>query len=144
MNPTGNTTADMIFTGAILVFNLAALAGLGYMLWRLAGDRRAKTAEAAATWWEQRTKESEQALELCRSERNRAKVEAMRDVRNEIREAVNRLSDLRQEVEYQRSLLVRAHRHVPIANLLWSEIHMAIKTPTRASYLPTEDTGEPD
>lgn len=144
MNPTGHDLADMLFTGAILVFSLAALAGLGYMLGRMAGDRRAKTAEAAATWWEQRTKESEQALELCRSERNRAKVEAMRDVRKEIREAVNRLSDLRQEVEYQRSLLARAHRHVPVALILWAEIRMAVKMPTRASYQPTEDTGEPD
>lgn len=32
MNPTGNTTADLIFTGLLLVLHLAALAGLGYLL----------------------------------------------------------------------------------------------------------------
>jgi hypothetical protein len=35
MTPTGNTTADMIFTGLMLVLHLAALVGLGFMLGRL-------------------------------------------------------------------------------------------------------------
>lgn len=54
MNPTGNTTADMIFTGLLLVLHLAALAGLGYFLGRLMGDRRAKTADELANSWKLR------------------------------------------------------------------------------------------
>lgn len=52
MNPTGNATADLIFTGLLLVLHLAALAGLGYLLGRLMGDRRAKTAETLQAMWE--------------------------------------------------------------------------------------------
>jgi hypothetical protein len=47
MNPTGNTTADMIFTGSMLVLHLAALAGLGYLLGRLRANRWAKEGDAA-------------------------------------------------------------------------------------------------
>lgn len=32
MNPTGNTTIDMLFTGVMLVIHLFALAALGYYL----------------------------------------------------------------------------------------------------------------
>lgn len=45
MNPTGNTIADMIFTGAMLVLHLAALAGLGYMLGRIRASRELEAAE---------------------------------------------------------------------------------------------------
>lgn len=151
MNPTGHDLADMIFTGALIVLHLAALAGLGYLLGRLAGDRRAKTAEALRDMWNRHTiealkreKEAAYALELCRDERNRAKVEAMKEIRDEIRDCVNRLANLTQEVEHQRGLLALAHRYVPTAALLWAEIHTAIKAPKRPAYQSTEDTGEPD
>lgn len=48
MNPTGHTTADMIFTGLMLVLHLAALAGLGYMLGRMHAAQKLNRAKFAA------------------------------------------------------------------------------------------------
>jgi hypothetical protein len=133
MTPTGNTTADMIFTGLMLVLNLAALAGLGYLLGRLMGDRRAKTADAAATWWERHAGDAMRRARLAEDQIAAAKAN-QRAMDTLLREWLGRPR--------------RYGGHHPPGDQLIPQtlaiLERCAKESGRQPYTPTEDTGEPD
>lgn len=132
MNPTGNTTADMIFTGILLVLHLAALAGLGYLLGRLMGDRRAKTAETLQAMWERHAGDAMRRARLAEDQIAGAKADqkAMASLLREWLERIRRYGA----------------NHLPGDQLIPKTLAILeeyAKEAPRQTYTPTEDT-EPD
>ena len=150
MNPTGNTTADMIFTGFMLVVHLAALSGLGYLLGRMMGNRRAKTAETLAAMWERHAGDAMRRARLAedQAEHYRRKGAVVRVVAEEMPEecrvnpskwatwmnnqtrTMNMAGELAQakiDRDFLKGLLSRAHYYIPASDLLWGEVLTAIK-----------------